>query len=173
MQDFAGVSIMREIEWQKPDAIISTDASLLSAGGVNLHNKTYFHLKFVPPYSNYKIHILEFLAIIACCKLYGSALYGKKLCLLCDNQAVTIAVNTGRAKDLMLQRCLRELFYVTSMFSFQVRCRYITSKENRLADYASRLHHPPFNRCFMKIAGRLGLRQIPANSDLLQFSHVW
>ena len=40
----------------------------------------------------------------------------------------------------MMQACLRELLFLECKYSFHIRAVYLTTKENRVADYISRYH---------------------------------
>ena len=78
MTNFNGVSIMSELEWTAVDDIFASDASSHGAGGVNFENKTYFKIEFHAPFTDYPIHVLELLTLIACCKVWGKLWAGKK-----------------------------------------------------------------------------------------------
>jgi len=101
---------MSELEWSKTKTVFASDSSLTGAGGVNYERNTYFTLAFQEPYRNYKIHVLEMLTLILCCKVWGQYWAGRKIQALCDNQCRVIAVNKGSSKDLHMQACIRELF---------------------------------------------------------------
>ena len=113
------------------------------------------------------------LALTACCKLWDKAWGGKRLIAKCDNMCVVIAINSGKTKDVNLQALLRELFYWSSMFSFELKAVYISTKENTIPDLLSRFHQQTKRDAFHKIATRLQLQQVPATMDLLNFTHHW
>ena len=138
MTNFNGVSIMSELEWTEVNAVFASDASMTGAGGVNYENKTYFKLTFPARYLEYKIHILEMLSLLLCCKVWGKHWKGRKIQARSDNQCVVIAVNKGASKDPFMQSCIRELFYICSIHAFEIRAVYISSKDNVLPDSLSR-----------------------------------
>ena len=120
MNNFNGISIMKELNWSSPDGIFASDSSLKGMGGVEFMSNQYFYLDIQKtPFENCKIHVLEILALIACCKIWGKAWGGKRIIANCDNMCVVIAINTGRSIDMNIQTSFRELFFWCSMFSFK------------------------------------------------------
>lgn len=173
MDSFNGVSIMSESQWQEVDTIFSCDASLRAAGAVNTDNKSYFQLDFVSPYLGYPIHILEMLTVILCCKIWGPTFTGRKIRCLSDNMCTVIAVNEGKSKDVLMQKCIRELFYLCTLFSFEIRAVYIETKKNVLPDLLSRFHELPNRIRFHRLTHDKNFKQIPATNSMLAFSHTW
>lgn len=57
--------------------------------------------------------------------------------IFCDNEASVQVLNTGHSRDSFMQKCLREICYVASVFQFHVRARHIEGVSNRLADCLS------------------------------------
>jgi hypothetical protein len=47
------------------------------------------------------------LTVFVSLKLWGPDLYKKKVIFLCDNLAVCIVLNTGKARSGFLQQCLK------------------------------------------------------------------
>ena len=174
MYHFNGVSIMKELGWSTPDGIFASDASLTGLGGVNFQTAQYFSLCLDETrYLGMKIHNLEMLALICCCKLWGTEWSGKRLVAQCDNQCTVLAINTGRTKDVFMQACLRELFYWTSMYSFEIKCEYIKSQDNTLPDLLSRFQDKHARRAFFQHPLTGNLSRVPATNDLLNFTHNW
>lgn len=173
MASFNGVSIICEIQWLEVDSIFACDASLRAAGAVNTEDNSYFQLNFEHPYLGYPIHILEMLTVILCCKIWGHTFSGRKIRCFSDNQCTVIAVNTGKSKDLYMRKCIRELFYLCTMHSFEIRADYIETKNNVLPDLLSRFYELPHRIRFHRLSHNMNLKQIPASHDMLEFSHSW
>ena len=91
----------------------------------------------------------------------------------CDNQCAVIAVNKGLSKDLMVQSCIRELFYVCSLYSFEIKAVYIRSEENVLPDALSRFKEKGQQKRFYQQTAGLGFSEIAVSTRLLHFSHPW
>jgi len=65
---------------------------------------------------------------------------GKKVQILCDNQATVEVVNSGKCRNPIMLRCARELAYVAATNNFLVRCVHLPGESNRICDSLSRWH---------------------------------
>ena len=106
--------MMEYEEWSAPDAIFSSDSCLTGCGG--FWNGNYFHVKFPSEITEKNLHItaLEIMSIIICLKLWGKFYRGKRIIVLCDNQAVSQVINSGKSKSEFLQNALREILLFIS-----------------------------------------------------------
>ena len=84
------------------------------------------------------INELECLAVVVALKSWGPDLRGMNVHMYCDNTTTVQAVNSGRAKNLFLQKCMREIAYIQAQFSFQIRMIHQSGVDNRVSDYLSR-----------------------------------
>ena len=174
MTHFNGVAIMKELYWSTPDGVFASDASLSGLGGINFQNAEYYFLTLnQTPHVLEKIHVLEMLALITCCKLWGPSWSGQRLIARCDNMCTVLAINTGKSKDMRMQACLRELFYWMSMFSFEIKSEYINTRDNTLPDLLSRFSDKQNRKVFNEKSTGLNLKQVPATINLLEFTHQW
>ena len=110
----------------------------------------YFHA-FPPFITVLRLHIsaLELLPIMVCLHIWAPFLRGKRIQIYCDNQAVCIAIISGKTRSPFLQQCLREICYISSIYDFHIRASYLEGVENRIADSLSRWHlHDKFKLCF-------------------------
>lgn len=80
----------------------------------------------------------EFLAVIIAVQVWQDWLKGKRVVIRCDNQAVVMVINTGRAKDRELQRLLRWLCYLLTVIDALIRLEYVETRSNDIADKLSR-----------------------------------
>ncbi len=172
LEDFNGVSIMRELEWSPEDTVFSSDACPYGAGGFSAGN--FFHATFPPRLQHLHINALEILAVTVCCKLWGANWGGQRLRCLCDNMCTVLLINTSRSRDPFLQACIRELWFLASKYSFELRATHISGVDNRIADHLSRWslnesHREEFHR--LTHAYHLREHQVPP--DLFNFSHDW
>jgi len=167
MQDFNGVSIMSELVWSEAETVFSCDSSLFGSGGINFINGTYFHFNYQKPFSDYPIHLLEMLTLIACCKIWGKYFKGSNILCRSDNLCTVIAVNDGKSKDTLMQACIRELFYVCTLYSFDIKVNYIASKDNTLADLLSRFPRLEAQQNFASLTKNMQLEQVSASNVLL------
>ena len=179
IEEYNGISFLPEPFWQAPDAIISSDAALAGLGG--FCQGEYFHTS-IPQYISEDpevfINELECLAIVIALKAWAPALCSRNLLLKCDNQTTIAVINRGRAHNSFTQKCLREVAYLASLYSFQIKVEYVPSEENRISDYLSRWELDPSykERFWEEIA--LGydvtkVKQVLISSKHFQFSHPW
>jgi len=80
----------------------------------------------------------ELFAVVCNCRTFRQALEGVTLLVHCDNSATINAINSGRCKDPIMMKLIRELFYLRAEFSFQVVAVPIEGSKNVLADALSR-----------------------------------
>ena len=176
---YNGVSMMLTEEWSAPDAIISTDACLVGGGGWFGSHRAYFHTKFpdsIKSQFNSKHHIaqLEMLTVVLACKVWGHLLSGKRILILCDNEASVVAINQQRAHNDFLQACSRELAFVCATHEFQLRSRHIKGVDNRIPDFLSRwdLSDSYINKFFLEI-GSGASYEYQIKDSLFEFCADW
>ena len=136
---YNGVSLIW-LEKMETNALFATDATLTAIAGVCEGN--YFIHK--PPaqlmHEITCIAQMEMLAVMIASHLWRERFTGKYLCILCDNQSVMNCLNSGKAHDPMLQRCLRSIAMDGALYDFVIRSEYIRSKQNVIPDLLSRYH---------------------------------
>jgi hypothetical protein len=138
LNHFNGVTIIPDMVWSAPDALLSTDACLSSLGGWS--GKHYFSRLF-PDYilaQDYHISILELYAIVIALKLWAPIVTNSRVQVYCDNSASVFVINTGRTKDKVMLALIREIAYLCATNNCQLRALHISGSNNRLADLMSR-----------------------------------
>jgi len=135
---FNGISIISLETWSKPDELIASDACLVGCGAVC--GKEYFHKVFPETVSAQSLHInaLELLSLVIAIKIWAVKLKGKKVTVLCDNEATVWVINTGKTRDIHMQCYLRELCYLSAINEFQLYAKHIPGVDNRIPDMLSR-----------------------------------
>jgi hypothetical protein len=98
----------------------------------------WFSYAFTPEQRGWHIGIKELFTCIALCKTFGGRLRGRVLVIPCDNESAVAAIQATRAKDPLMNSLVRELFFITSLYSIQVIARHVSGRLNVLADYLSR-----------------------------------
>lgn len=172
---YNGISLIDYGEWSSPDKIFSTDCCLTGFGG--LCEDEFFHGIF-PEFilrKNLSITCLEMLTVMVAIKLWCHKLVKKKINIFCDNLAVCIVLNTGKAKNEFLQQCLREISFVASVHEFQLMASHLSSSENRLSDDLSRMHLNPRHRdsFFSLLPQAVEFKDAIITDELFQFTHDW
>ena len=142
MNTYNGVSFIPQRDWSLPDEVISTDACLTGCGGVSSVTNEYFHTKFPDCILDSKLDInsLELLTILVALRVWGQALRGKRIQLLCDNNTSVIVLNSGRTRDSFLSGCLREIIFIAASCELEIHAVHISGVSNRRADLLSRCH---------------------------------
>lgn len=139
MQQHNGVAMLWQQDWTTGDGWAATDSCLTGVGGV-LGDQCYRAWVPLELQENveWTIAHLEFLSILVLVQVFKEEPKGRRMKLWCNNQAVVLVINTGRAKDKLLQQCLRCLYYLLIQMDCLVRMHYIPSKENKISDALSR-----------------------------------
>jgi len=171
---YNGVSMMPMVDWSDPDEILASDACLVGAGG--WFNGKYFHCEFPDFIQSQSLHInaLELLTIIVCIKLWARFWKGQRIVIDCDNKVSVDVINSGRAKDVFLLKCLRELVWLAAIYEFEIKARHIPGVTNRLPDLLSRwCLSSNAQQEFFKITKGIQLTPCVIKDDLFRFSHDW
>lgn len=161
-------------EWCEPDEVFSSDSCLSSCGG--FWHGNFFHVdfpKFVAD-KRYSINILEILSVIICMKLWGFSFKGKRIQVYCDNSAVCSVINSGKAKCVMLQDCLRELAFLSAIYECQIRTVHLDTKSNRIADHLSRWNlNDSHRQQFYSMTDSFELHEYIVTDNMFQFTNDW
>lgn len=140
---FNGVAIIKPSRWDFDDMYFTTDACI-SGGGATCLNEC-FARRFPDFVIALDLHIsaLELLVIVVAVRTWSSVLRGKRFIVSCDNESAVMAINSGRSRDVFMQRCLRRLWLDASVHDFEIRAEHIPGQHNVLADCLSRWHKAP------------------------------
>ena len=144
---YYGVSLIKTSQWIHDTLTFSTDACGSGAGGY--FNGKYFHTPFPPPIMplyGHDINILELLRIMVALKLWGAALSGQRVIISCDNENSVFALNSGRSRSPGMQLCLREIWFLSAAFDFEIRTDHVPGVSNAIADHLSRWHLSPSHK---------------------------
>jgi hypothetical protein len=100
--------------------------------------------------AHWKHHIAwrELLAIVVSCRLWGHEFRSKRVLIECDNLAIVYSVNNGTSKNHDIMSLIRDLFFVGSFFSFDVRLKHVAGVLNVGPDLLSRLKIAKFHNKF-------------------------
>jgi hypothetical protein len=171
---YNGVSMMAIEEWSEPDEVFACDACLVGAGG--WCNGQYFHCSFPEFIQQDSLHInaLELLTVIVCVKLWGSQWKGQRIVVACDNLVSVDVINSGRARDRFLLKCLRELLFLAASFEFEIRARHIPGVTNRIPDLLSRFKlNPRCQKKFFELTEHVQKSECLVSDELFKFIHYW
>jgi len=124
--------------WSVPDAEVSTDACLKGGGGWS--GEEYFSVEF-PEFiikENHHINVLELWTVLLALRIWNTRFAGRRIQIMCDNEVSVGLINTGKGRDPMLLKLIREIHFICCVHNFQIRAVHIPGVENRLADKLSR-----------------------------------
>ena len=170
---FSGMSILWLLDVIQVDAEMAVDACLQGAGGVS--GKECYRVSFPHFIKSPNIGILhyELWVVIIAVRIWGSKFKGKVIRVRSDNEAVSIIINTGRSKDKMLQKLLRELMWWMAIYEFKIKSVHIMGKINKLPDLLSRWTEGPEVRQEFERQGGKDLVVKPIDKKFFKFMHEW
>ena len=130
-------------EQPKPDFHVALDACLTGMGG---HFGSMVYALEIPfGFKNYNIAHLEILNIIVASKIWADHWADKSVNILCDNEAVVEVLKTGKARDMCLATCARNIWLIAAIFNINFSFSHIPGKSNIVADLLSRWTKIPNN----------------------------
>ena len=151
------------------------DATLAGGGTWNEMEKEYISRRFPLNLqgATVPIHIKEFWMVILAAKVWGPKWTGKRIGIYCDNEAVCKTIIYQKPKDSELQRCLRELLHYVCKYKFQPVILRVSTKDNYIADYISRIYDKPsINSMFLE-KGLPAMKQVQIEDDMFNFVADW
>ena len=171
---YNGVSLMWYTNVAQIDGCIATDASLSACGG--MCGDEYFRHCFpdsIRDMVNNNISHLEMFTIIVAIKKWKTKLKGKRFIVSCDNEACVILLNHGRARDRILQQCLREIAFLAATYQFLIKSRHVMGIRNKIPDMLSRWYiSRDSRRQFRRLKDRPTKRVYIEDSDY-KFLNDW
>ena len=111
--------------------------------------------------------------LILAVKIWGHKWSGRRVGLYCDNEAVCKTVIYQKPSDPELQRCLREFLFYVCKFRFQPIVLRVSTTDNDIADYISRVYDAPSISKMFQEKGLPDMRQVPIHDDMFTFSADW
>ena len=93
--------------------------------------------------SSLHINALELFTIVVTLKHWAPQLQGRKFIVACNNSAAVADITSNASKDPFTQRCLRQMWFTTALFDFEVRALHVPGRHDQFVDYLSRWHSDP------------------------------
>ena len=171
---FNGVSLIPDSNWSEPDAILASDACLVGCGATC--GQQCFSKPFLAEVLALDLHIsaLELLAVMVAVRVWASVLGRRKLVVFCDNEATVITINSGKSRDRFMQHCLRELCFIASHASLQIKAVHIPGVDNRLPDLLSRWPlDSSARKRFLELTREAPMDLVSVSDSCFAFSHDW
>ena len=82
-------------------------------------------------------------------------------------------MNTGAARDIVLQDALREMAMIAAKHQFIIKARHISGISNRIPDWLSRWHEPESKSKFIQFSREKSLHKCVLPKDALNFTNQW
>ena len=151
------------------------DATLQGGGSWNEREKEYFSRRFPPHLQDHNIfiHLKEFFIAIVAAKLWGHLGEGRRVAIYCDNKAVMKTMIYQKPQDPELQKCLREMLYHACRFKFQPVFLRVTTDDNDIADFISRIHDQEAIKIKFEKRGLTNMKAIEVPDDTFNFVADW
>ena len=174
MPRFNGISVIPQ-SWTGPNKIFSTDAFLLAMGG---WSSGEYRMSEFPSYFRISLKLdineLEALAVMIGLNIWAYKAEGQKILIQCDNLPTVNIINSGKTQNNFVQNILREICYICAVNDCSVRVIHIPTKQNRIADFLSRVKiHSKYWVCFLKETRGWNRTHIKLNKSHFQFSNSW
>lgn len=143
--EWNGVALMRMLGLEKPQVLLTTDASgNWGCGGYTLPGKHWFFWQWDDRIRSESIAVKELFPILMAAAMYGRHWSGSNILCRCDNQAVVTVLQSRYAKDHRMMHLLRLLFFFEARYHFHTTAQHIPGMHNTLADSISRNKHALF-----------------------------
>ncbi|CAG2224869.1 unnamed protein product [Mytilus edulis] len=142
----------------KPVTCLQTDACLHGGAGY-YEGDFFFYVNWdtdLPNFKNYHINIKETMSIVLSAMRWGHLWTNKRVVVSTDNMTTKCIINKGSSRNKTLMTQLRELFWLSAIHNFDIRAKFISGRNNVIADAASRLHEPgQLSRLYDKLVSHL------------------
>jgi hypothetical protein len=93
-----------------------------------------------PEAQNLHINHKETLSFLIAARRWGLQWANSTIFIHTDSQCAMAMINKGTTRNALVMKCLRELFWLSAIFNFQVKAVFIPGIKNDIPDAISRLH---------------------------------
>ena len=129
---FNGVSFFNYI----PSRIIHLDACPSGLGAI-FDNQVYA-LPLPGRWKDQNIAYTELINVLVALKVWHREWTGLRVLIKCDNQSVVSVLNTGRTRDRVMAKFVRNIYLWLSAFNIDIQVVHVPGKLNPVADLLSR-----------------------------------
>ena len=91
---------------------------------------------------------------------WDPVLQHQRFIISCDNEAAVTFINSGSTRDPFMQRCLRELWFLSALYNFDIRMQRIPGEHNLLADALNHSDDPSYQVHFARTSQELGISYV-------------
>ena len=127
-----------------------------------------------PEAAQLHINHKETLSVLIAARRWAPLWSNSVVAVYTDNITTRAAINKATSKNKMVMAAIRELFWLSVTYNFQLKASYIPGKLNILADAVSRLHQPGYLKVLDSSLGHnLNLRDVMLHMSKHTFSHIF
>ena len=137
LERFNGISMIRS--FVVATHVIESDACM-SGGGAIWKNERFFSVSWSADIMDWKLAIseLELFTVLLSLRMWKEGLKGITVKALCDNRSSVDCINFGKAKNVFMANCIRELWLICTINDIHLICEHIAGVNNNTADLLSR-----------------------------------
>ena len=134
---FNGITLIKPLTAQ---FTVEVDSCLSGGGGI-CEGVGFFAVTYPPSIvtCDFPIAALECLNLLISLRLWCDQWRGKHVLLFCDNWSVVCALQSGRAREPLIQGALREIWWLAALNDIELTVRHKPGSELVTADALSRL----------------------------------
>ena len=120
---------------------VTTDACKLGGGGVYHNDWFYVNWEIDYPFAvDLHINELEAFSVVLAVKRWAPFWQNRRVIINCDNAATVGCINKCSSRNSILMSFLRELFWLSATYNFQLVAKHVPGYLNTQSDRVSRLH---------------------------------
>ena len=121
--------------------LVHVDACTVGAGMAFASDWAYVNWDLDwPEVASLHINFKEVLAIVHAAQRWGHLWSNKRIIILTDSECAKAIIMKGTTRNDLIMKYLRQLFWVSVQFNFELECIHISGVNNKLPDTISRLH---------------------------------
>ena len=143
LEAWNGTSLSWEFDPKSPDVVVTSEASGNWGCGAYV-GAQWFMYQWPAEVVQHHTMIKELIPIVMARAIWGKQWPRCTVLAWCDNASVVAVINGGYSWDAIVMHLLRCLFFLSSIYSFQLYARHIPGSHNELADALSRNRLPLF-----------------------------
>ena len=142
MSTFNGIVV-----WLYFQSITNVYADACNTGGGTIFSGDYCYANWnldQPHAANLHINYKESITVILAAKRWAPLWLNKKIIIHTDSKTAMSVLNKGTCHNSIVMEALRDIFWFSIKYNFELVAVHITGIDNVTSDAASRLHRPNY-----------------------------
>ena len=121
---FNGVSVMKPADWLLTNLPFTTDACMFRGGATCRKQCLTFSFPDIVFSAASHIFVIEFFTVAVAVKFWTPFVQHQRFLVSCDNEAAVTVINSGSPKDPFMQRCLGQLWLISTLHDFEMHAHH-------------------------------------------------